>query len=200
MECDGAVLGSCCTIIEFPALQRGKLKSSLQLRQMTSKSKQTLLAGRTTPGITLVSFAAVLVFALPYFIYSKRQNEQKKKDRHMAELRGGAFNQMNSGRSHEAGRGDSMDAERVEMRRAKSVGSQGAQIDYGSSSATPRHFLLSPSPIDPTFTQRSHPDSAFSIRHSAPHRRQGVIYEVPGSGRVRRRVEKRRNRDRLLDI
>lgn len=64
---------------------------------MTSKSKQTLLAGRTTPGITLVSFAAVLVFALPYFIYSKRQNEQKKKDRHMAELRGGAFNQMNSG-------------------------------------------------------------------------------------------------------
>lgn len=57
----------------------------------------SLLSSRTTPGRTLTAFAAVLLFALPYFIYSKRQNESKKKERHMDLLRGGAFRDMNNG-------------------------------------------------------------------------------------------------------
>lgn len=136
------------------------------LRTMTSPQPKTLLGARTTPGITLVSFAAVLAFALPYFIYSKRQNEQKKKDRHMAELRGGAFNQMNSGTPAPQSRARRRNTERVGFRRAKSMGSQGAQVGSGIRGSTLHHFPPSSFPIECI------PTNSHSIRFRSPQSRQ----------------------------
>ncbi|SCZ90766.1 BZ3500_MvSof-1268-A1-R1_Chr1-3g02229 [Microbotryum saponariae] len=54
-------------------------------------------AARSTPKGTLLSFAAVLALALPYFISSKRSNDKKKRERHRQERQGGAMSQMASG-------------------------------------------------------------------------------------------------------
>ncbi|KAM0793359.1 hypothetical protein ACM66B_000814 [Microbotryomycetes sp. NB124-2] len=54
------------------------------------------VASRSTMRGTLISFAAVLGVALPYFIWAKRTNDAKKRERHLA-ARGGALTRMSAG-------------------------------------------------------------------------------------------------------
>ncbi|SGY32413.1 BQ5605_C002g01361 [Microbotryum silenes-dioicae] len=65
--------------------------SRVPTARSTPSSVQRVIEG------TLLSFAAVLALALPYFIFSKRSNDKKKRERHRQERQGGAMSQMASG-------------------------------------------------------------------------------------------------------
>ncbi|SCV68685.1 BQ2448_806 [Microbotryum intermedium] len=71
--------------------------TSTSSSQSIPRERPKVLAARSTPKGTLLSFAAVLALALPYFIFSKRTNDKKKRERHRQERQGGAMSQMASG-------------------------------------------------------------------------------------------------------